>query len=59
MVEWETKLVTLSSETDKGKEKMLPAKVEHEKLNGEKKVSQATYDSTSAAYNLSIRRAWS
>lgn len=53
-VEWETKLVTLSSEADKAKEKMLSAKVEREKLNGEKKVSQATYDSTSAAYNLSI-----
>ena len=54
MVEWEKKLVVIANEKDKAKEKMMSAKLEREKLNGDKKVAHANYDSESAAYKVII-----
>ena len=54
MVEWEKKLVLLANEADKAAEKMAAAKLEREKLNGDKKVSEASYDDEKQAYAMMI-----
>ena len=54
MVEWEKKLVVLSAEADKAKEKMLTEKVQREKLNGDKKVTENNYETEKNAYALVI-----
>ena len=54
MVEWEKKLVLLANEADKAAEKMAAAKLEREKLNGDKKVSEASYDDEKEAYAMMI-----
>jgi len=54
MVEWERKLVVLANQADKAAEKMAAAKLEREKLNGDKKVAHAAYDEESAAYKVII-----
>jgi hypothetical protein len=54
MVKWEQKLVALSGEADKAKEKMMAEKLERENLAGEKDVAEGTYKSEDAAYKLVI-----
>jgi hypothetical protein len=54
MVAWEKKLVLLANEADKAAEKMSAAKLEREKLNGDKKVSEASYDDEKQAYAMMI-----
>jgi len=54
MVEWEKQLVALSNAADHAKEKQASSQLEREKLNGNKKVSEANYDEESAAYKLMI-----
>ena len=54
MIEWEKKLVLLADQADKAKEKMMNAKLEREKLNGQKKIAHANYDQESAAYKAII-----
>jgi hypothetical protein len=54
MVEWEKKLVVLANEADKAKEKMMTEKLNREKLNGDKKVTENAYNSEKQAYTLVI-----
>jgi len=54
VVEWEKKLVVLANEADKAKEKMMSAQLEREKLNGNKKIAHASFNSEDAAYKLMI-----
>jgi uncharacterized coiled-coil DUF342 family protein len=54
MIEWEKKLVLLADQADKAKEKMMNAKLEREKLNGQKKIAHANYKDESAAYKAII-----
>jgi hypothetical protein len=54
MIEWEKKLVLLADQADKAKEKMMNAKLEREKLNGQKKIAHANYNDESAAYKAII-----
>lgn len=54
MVEWQKKLVVLANEADKSTEKMMTAKLEREKLNGEKKMAHANFNSEDAAYKVMI-----
>jgi len=54
MVEWQAKLVKLSDDADKSKEKMMQEKLEREKLNGEKDVAQSNYGTETTAYNQVI-----
>jgi hypothetical protein len=54
MVEWEKKLVVLANEADKAKEKMMTEKLNREKLNGDKKVTEASYNQEKQAYALVI-----
>jgi hypothetical protein len=54
MVEWQEKLVKLSREADKAKEKMMTEKLEREKLSGEKEVASKNYESESAATKVLI-----
>lgn len=54
MVEWQKKLVVIANEKDHAKEKMMSAKLEREKLNGEKKIAHANFNSEDAAYKVII-----
>ena len=54
MVEWQEKLVKLSREADKAKEKMMTEKLQREKLSGEKEVASKNYESESAATKVLI-----
>ena len=54
LVEWEKKLVIIAHEADKAKEKMMSAQLEREKLNVEKKVAHADFNSEDAAYKVMI-----
>merc|ERR1712216_812184 len=51
MVEWEGKLVALSDQADKAKEKMMAEKLEREKLAGDKNTAQKVYNVETDAYH--------
>jgi len=54
MVEWEGKLVALSDQADKAKEKMMAEKLEREKLAGDKNTAQKVYNVETDAYHKVI-----
>merc|ERR1719409_1531263 len=54
MVEWEGKLVALSDQADKAKEKMMAEKLEREKLAGDKSTAQKVYNVETDAYHKVI-----
>ena len=54
MIKWEQKLVTLSSDADRAKEKMLKEKLQRENLAGTKDVAENNYKAEDAAYKVII-----
>jgi hypothetical protein len=54
LVLWETKLVDLSNQRDKSKEKMLTEKLKREELAGLKKVAEGTFNSEETAYKQTV-----
>jgi hypothetical protein len=54
LVLWETKLVDLSNQRDKSKEKMLTEKLKREELAGVKKVAEGTFNSEETAYKQTV-----
>ena len=54
MIKWEKKLVTLSSDADRAKEKMLKEKLQRENLAGTKDVAENNYKAEDAAYKVII-----